>query len=209
MPTPTFEEVWERLKELEGKTIITLGVKRPNRIVGFSASKMIRQTRTSDGKGWKEPTVVPKSAFRAIWEKLAETGVCEISEAKGGWYVAAACLVEVPKLGVELLLERKHPTIELKDWQRTPNVETRMNNVDEDHDGFGDLDRIVVDPDICSGKPTIRGTRIMVTNILGMMAGGYSAAGVIESYPELTKADVSAALDYASQIVNEEKVIAR
>ncbi|WP_197742090.1 DUF433 domain-containing protein [Nitrospira sp. KM1] len=35
-------------------------------------------------------------------------------------------------------------------------------------------DRIVVDRSICSGKPIIRGTRIMVTNILGMVAGGYT-----------------------------------
>ena len=68
---------------------------------------------------------------------------------------------------------------------------------------------IVVDPNICSGKPCIRGTRIMVTNILGMMAGGYSVRRVVESYPELTKADVSAALEYASQIIDEEKIIAR
>ena len=53
---------------------------------------------------------------------------------------------------------------------------------------------ITVDSNICSGKPCIRGTRIMVTNILGMMAGGYSVKRVLESYPQLTTADVSAAL---------------
>lgn len=47
-------------------------------------------------------------------------------------------------------------------------------------------DYIVIDPEICGGKPTIRGTRIMVKNILGMMAGGYTLARVIKSYPELT-----------------------
>jgi uncharacterized protein (DUF433 family) len=41
-------------------------------------------------------------------------------------------------------------------------------------------------PNICSGKPTIRGTRIMVTNILGMVAGGYTMARIIDAYPELT-----------------------
>ena len=68
---------------------------------------------------------------------------------------------------------------------------------------------ISVDPDICNGKPCIHGTRIMVTNILGMMAGGYSVKRVLDSYPELTEADVSAALEYASQIIDEEKIIAR
>ncbi|HRB15137.1 MAG TPA: DUF433 domain-containing protein [Nitrospira sp.] len=70
-------------------------------------------------------------------------------------------------------------------------------------------DRIVVDPNICSGKPTVRGTRIMVKNILGMVAGGYTMAGIIEAYPELTNNDVTAALQYASQVIDEEKVIPR
>jgi uncharacterized protein (DUF433 family) len=70
-------------------------------------------------------------------------------------------------------------------------------------------DRIVVDPKICSGKPTIRGTRIMVTNILGMVAGGYTVSQILDAYPELTHQDVTAALEYASQVVDEEKVIPR
>ena len=70
-------------------------------------------------------------------------------------------------------------------------------------------DRITVDPEICVGKPCIRGTRIMVTNILGMLAGGYSTDRVLEAYPELGMEDVSAALEYASQVIDEEKVIAR
>ena len=70
-------------------------------------------------------------------------------------------------------------------------------------------DRIVVDPKICSGKPTIRGTRIMVTNILGMVAGGYTVPQILNAYPELTHQDVTAALEYASQVVDEEKVIPR
>ena len=70
-------------------------------------------------------------------------------------------------------------------------------------------DRISVDPQVCSGKPCIRGTRIMVKNILGMIAGGYTIEKVLEAYPELTREDVVAALDYASQIIDEEKVIRR
>ena len=70
-------------------------------------------------------------------------------------------------------------------------------------------DRIIVDPKICSGKPYIRGTRIMVKNILGMIAGGYSMERILEAYPELTQEDVAAALDYTSQVIDEEKVIPR
>ena len=69
-------------------------------------------------------------------------------------------------------------------------------------------DRIVIDPQICSGKPVIRGTRIMVKNILGMIAGGYTLERVVQAYPELTKKDVSAALEYAAQMVAEEQVFA-
>ena len=70
-------------------------------------------------------------------------------------------------------------------------------------------DRIIVDPNICSGKPTIRGTRIVVKNILGMVAGGYTMARIIDAYPELTNNDVTAALEYASQVIDEKKVIPR
>ena len=69
--------------------------------------------------------------------------------------------------------------------------------------------RISVNPQICSGKPCIRGTRIMVKNILGMIAGGYSIERVLEAYPELTHEDVTEALDYATQVIDEEKVIRR
>ena len=70
-------------------------------------------------------------------------------------------------------------------------------------------ERVVVDPNICGGKPTIKGTRIMVKNILGMVAGGHDIAQVVEAYPELTREDVSAALQYATRVIDEEKVISR
>lgn len=69
-------------------------------------------------------------------------------------------------------------------------------------------DVIVVDPDICSGKPVIRGTRVMVRNILGMVAGGYTPERIVAAYPELTCGQVQAALEYAAQVVDEEQVIA-
>ncbi len=71
------------------------------------------------------------------------------------------------------------------------------------------IDRISVDPQVCSGKPHIRGTRIMVKNILGMLAGGYTIDRIVEAYPELTREDVEAALDYAREVVDGEKVILR
>ncbi|MBI2895533.1 MAG: DUF433 domain-containing protein [Deltaproteobacteria bacterium] len=70
-------------------------------------------------------------------------------------------------------------------------------------------ERIMVDPRVCAGKPCIRGTRIMVKNILGMFAGGYSIERILSAYPELSREDVVAALDYATRVIDEEKVIQR
>ena len=82
-----------------------------------------------------------------------------------------------------------------------------MNADDEKDEEFGDLERIVVDPDICSGKPTIRGTRIMVSNVLGMFGGDYSINRILKSYPELSRLDVISAVEYASWVVDGEKMV--
>jgi len=71
------------------------------------------------------------------------------------------------------------------------------------------IERITVDPNICSGKPVIHGTRILVRNIFGMIAGGYTIERILESYPELAREDVQAALEYAAQVIDEGQVIAR
>ena len=67
---------------------------------------------------------------------------------------------------------------------------------------------VIVDPTICSGKPVIRGTRIMVKNILGMVAGGYTLDRILEAYPELTAEMVRTALEYAAVVIDEEQVVA-
>ena len=71
------------------------------------------------------------------------------------------------------------------------------------------FDRITVDPAVCSGKPIVVGTRIMVRTILGMVAGGSSASDILEGYPDLKKEDVIAALAYAAAIIDEDRVILR
>ena len=70
-------------------------------------------------------------------------------------------------------------------------------------------DRIAIDPAICGGKPCIKGTRILVRNILGLFAGGYTTERIRETYPELSAADVAAALEYASRVIDEDRVIPR
>lgn len=67
---------------------------------------------------------------------------------------------------------------------------------------------IITDPAVCGGKPVIRGTRIMVKNILGLVAGGYDRVRIREAYPQLSNEDISEALAYAAQIVEEDQVFA-
>jgi len=70
------------------------------------------------------------------------------------------------------------------------------------------MDRITVHPDVMMGKPTIRGMRITVEQILKAMANGVPVDRLLDDYPELEKEDIRAALLYASQLVDEERVYA-
>jgi len=59
------------------------------------------------------------------------------------------------------------------------------------------LERIELNPRVCNGKPVIKGTRIPVSVILEQLAEGESWDGILSGYPELTREDIHAALDYA------------
>lgn len=59
------------------------------------------------------------------------------------------------------------------------------------------LERITIDPEICHGKPCIRGMRWPVEVILGMLEGGMSVEEILEDHPELEKEDIYASLQYA------------
>ena len=63
------------------------------------------------------------------------------------------------------------------------------------------LERITVDPDICNGKPVIRGTRITAQTVLEFLAAGDSIEEVLDEYPTLTREDVQACLEYASRLM--------
>ena len=66
------------------------------------------------------------------------------------------------------------------------------------------LDHITVDPKICLGQPTVRGTRITVSVILKMLAGGNTVQDVLEAYPELGREDVYQAMKYAAWVVSDQ-----
>ena len=66
--------------------------------------------------------------------------------------------------------------------------------------GFG---RITVNPLVMGGKPCIRGMRITVGNIVGLLAAGHAVEEILEEFPELEEEDIRASLAYASWSVGE------
>ncbi len=68
------------------------------------------------------------------------------------------------------------------------------------------LDRITVNPDIFGGKPIIRGLRIAVEHVLGMLAAGDSPERLLQEYPILEPADIQACLAYAHRSLCGEQV---
>ena len=64
------------------------------------------------------------------------------------------------------------------------------------------LERITIDPEIRSGKPVIRGTRITVRDVLEYMAGGMSPEEILEDFPQLSHEDIRAVLAFAAQREN-------
>ncbi|MDA8019475.1 MAG: DUF433 domain-containing protein [Thermoanaerobaculia bacterium] len=67
-------------------------------------------------------------------------------------------------------------------------------------------DRITLDPDVMGGKPCIRGLRVTVGTILGLLAAGRSEAEILDAYPYLQREDIKAALTYATWRVEEREV---
>lgn len=62
---------------------------------------------------------------------------------------------------------------------------------------------IIADPAICHGKPTFKGTRVMVWQVLEMLKDGASAKEIVEAFPSLRPSHIKAALDYASSLTKE------
>ncbi len=68
------------------------------------------------------------------------------------------------------------------------------------------LDRIIVDPEILTGKPVVRGTRIPVELVLRRLAQDLTVQSLFEAYPRLTEEDIRACLQYALAVVEGEDV---
>jgi uncharacterized protein (DUF433 family) len=69
---------------------------------------------------------------------------------------------------------------------------------------FPDFPRIAVNPKVCTGKPHIVGTRITVSSILAHLAGGMSIETMLQEFPRLRQDDISQALSFASQRMQEQ-----
>jgi uncharacterized protein (DUF433 family) len=65
------------------------------------------------------------------------------------------------------------------------------------------LERISIDPNVCFGKPCIRGTRIWVSLLLDFLANGDTEAELLKAYPELTHEDILAAIAYGAEAARE------
>ena len=69
-------------------------------------------------------------------------------------------------------------------------------------------ERIVTDPDILVGKPSVKGTRLSVELILGWLGQGWTVDMLLENYPTLSRDDVLAALAFAADMLRDERYIA-
>ena len=69
------------------------------------------------------------------------------------------------------------------------------------------LGRITVDPNICFGKPCIRGTRIWVSLVLDFLANGQTVEQILAEYPQLKDEDIRAAMAYGAEMSREKYVL--
>ncbi|HEV7505636.1 MAG TPA: DUF433 domain-containing protein [Thermoanaerobaculia bacterium] len=69
------------------------------------------------------------------------------------------------------------------------------------------LDRIVIDPEICHGKPAIRGLRYPVETILELLSSGMSTEEILADYEDLEREDVLAALEFALKLSQVKRVV--
>ena len=68
-------------------------------------------------------------------------------------------------------------------------------------------DRIIIDPTVCNGRPTVRGTRITAQSVLEFLGAGDSIEEILEEYPILTRDDVLACLRYSSRLMGNHFVV--
>mgnify|MGYP001032598611 CR=1 FL=1 len=68
------------------------------------------------------------------------------------------------------------------------------------------FDRITLDPNVCTGKPCIRGLRFPVSRLLGLLAAGETRESILKTYPYLEPQDIEEALLYAATLAEDETI---
>ena len=68
------------------------------------------------------------------------------------------------------------------------------------------FERIITDPNVCTGKPCIRNLRFPVSRVLGLLASGETKESILKAYPYLEAGDIDEALKYAAYLAEEETV---
>ena len=66
--------------------------------------------------------------------------------------------------------------------------------------------RITIDPEVCGGKPCIRGLRFPVSRLLGLLAAGETPESILENYPYLELGDIQEALSYGAFLADEQVI---
>ena len=68
------------------------------------------------------------------------------------------------------------------------------------------LERIVVDPSVCHGKPTVRGLRYPVETLLDLLSGGMSVEDILADYEDLERDDILATLAFAARLAQVKRI---
>lgn len=71
------------------------------------------------------------------------------------------------------------------------------------------IDRITIDPNVCNGKPVIRGLRITVETVLGFLSAGDTAEEILAQYPQLEQEDIKACLEFAARLAGHKFSVAK
>lgn len=82
----------------------------------------------------------------------------------------------------------------MSEWEGEPGCNLQYNNHNMNY-----LDRIHIDPEIRSGKPCIKGTRVAVQDILEYLAAGMSEEEILMDFPYLVRDDIRASLAFAAE----------
>jgi len=158
----------------------------PSKFIGYAANSAEHYLKTYDRTDGKETEPV----LQAWFEPVAE-GSAEAEELKSAFRKFAARFGKFPNKRWRVsvakgVLDSGVPARRAKRGGPLP----------------APFERIAADPAICGGKPTIRGTRMRVSDIVDMIAEGASPEEILEDFPYLARDDIQAALKYAARALD-------